>query len=63
MGFGHGAHLCIGAELARLEMQIAWTTLFRRIPTLRLAVPLDEVPRKEGAIVYGVRELPVTWDV
>lgn len=62
MGFGHGAHLCIGAELARLELQIAWTTLFRRIPTLRLAVPLDEVPRKEGAIVYGVRELPVTWD-
>ncbi|MEU5039011.1 MULTISPECIES: cytochrome P450 [Streptomyces] len=63
VGFGHGAHLCIGAELARLEMQIVWTTLFRRIPSLRLVKPLDEVPRKEGAIVYGVHELPVTWDV
>ncbi|MBT2388396.1 cytochrome P450 [Streptomyces sp. ISL-1] len=62
VGFGHGAHHCIGAELARLEMQIAWTTLFRRIPTLRLAKPLADIPRKEGAIVYGVRELPVTWD-
>ncbi|MEU9062182.1 cytochrome P450 [Streptomyces sp. NPDC048430] len=63
VGFGYGAHLCIGAELARLEMQIVWTTLFRRIPSLRLVKPLDEVPRKEGAIVYGVHELPVTWDV
>ncbi|MFI6121962.1 cytochrome P450 [Streptomyces sp. NPDC051064] len=63
VGFGYGAHLCIGAELARLEMQIVWTTLFRRIPSLRLVKPLDEVPRKEGAIVYGVHELHVTWDV
>ncbi|MEE1768107.1 cytochrome P450 [Streptomyces sp. JV185] len=63
VGFGYGAHLCIGAELARLEMQIVWTTLFRRIPSLRLVKPLDDVPRKEGAIVYGVHELPVTWDV
>ncbi|QIQ01861.1 cytochrome P450 [Streptomyces liangshanensis] len=63
IGFGHGAHLCIGAELARLEMQVVWTTLFRRIPTLRLDRPLEDIPRKEGAIVYGVHELPVTWEV
>lgn len=62
VGFGHGAHHCVGAELARLELQMVWTTLFRRIPTLRLVKPLDEIPRKEGAIVYGVWNLPVTWD-
>jgi cytochrome P450 len=62
VAFGHGAHHCIGAELARLEMQIAWATLFRRIPTLQLAEPLHSIPRKEGAIVYGVWELPITWD-
>jgi cytochrome P450 len=62
LGFGHGAHFCIGADLARLEMRLSWTTLFRRIPTLRLVKPFDEIPRKEGAIVYGLRELPLTWD-
>lgn len=62
LGFGHGQHHCIGADLARLEMQIVWTRLFQRIPTLRLATPLVDVPRKEGAVIYGVHNLPVTWD-
>lgn len=62
LGFGHGLHHCIGADLARLEMQIVWTTLFQRIPTLRLAKPFNEIPRKEGAVIYGLWELPVTWD-
>lgn len=62
LGFGHGLHFCIGADLARLEMRLAWTTLFRRVPTLRLERPLLAIPRKEGAIVYGLRELPVSWD-
>lgn len=62
VAFGHGAHLCIGAELARVEMQIAWLSLFRRIPSLRLATPLQHIPRKEGAIVYGVWNMPITWD-
>lgn len=63
LGFGYGLHHCIGADLARLEMQIVWTTLFQRIPTLRLAKPFNEIPRKEGAVIYGLWELPVTWDV
>jgi cytochrome P450 len=62
LGFGHGAHFCIGADLARLEMRLVWTTLFQRIPTLRLETPFAEIPRKEGAIVYGLQELPVSWD-
>lgn len=61
LGFGHGLHHCIGADLARLEMQIVWSRLFQRIPTLRLATPFLDIPRKEGAVIYGLWELPVTW--
>lgn len=61
LGFGHGVHHCIGADLARLELEIVWSTLFQRIPTLRLAQPLEEIPRKDGAVIYGLWGLPVTW--
>ncbi|MDB1089552.1 cytochrome P450 [Streptomyces sp. ACA25] len=61
LGFGHGVHHCIGADLARLELEIVWSKLFQRIPTLRLAKPFEEIPRKEGAVIYGLWELPVTW--
>lgn len=60
--FGYGPHQCVGMPLARLEMQVAFPTLFRRIPTLRRAVDLDQIEfREPGMGVYGVRELPVTW--
>jgi cytochrome P450 len=62
LGFGHGLHHCIGADLARLEMQIVWSQLFQRIPGLQLATPFLDIPRKEGAIIYGLWEMPVTWD-
>ncbi|WP_377270016.1 cytochrome P450 [Peterkaempfera sp. SMS 1(5)a] len=62
-GFGHGVHHCIGADLARLELQLVWSRLFERIPTLRLAKPFEEIPSKERAIIYGLWGLPVTWDV
>jgi cytochrome P450 len=61
IAFGYGPHQCLGQNLARLELQIVFETLFRRIPTLRLAVPVDEVPFKTGAVIYGAFELPVTW--
>ncbi|CAM5501281.1 cytochrome P450 [Streptomyces spiroverticillatus] len=64
LGFGHGAHLCLGAQLARIEMRIAFPALLERFPTLRLAVPAEEVAlRPEAADIYGVKSLPVTWDV
>jgi cytochrome P450 len=62
VAFGHGIHQCLGQQLARVEMQVAYPALFQRFPTLRLAVPPDEVPTKDDALIYGVRELPVTWD-
>ncbi|MFF8828537.1 cytochrome P450 [Streptomyces sp. NPDC015131] len=59
LGFGHGVHHCIGADLARLELEIVWSRLFARIPGLKLAKPFLEIERKEGAVIYGLWELPV----
>ena len=59
--FGFGLHQCIGQQLARVELQVVYGTLFRRIPTLALAVPLDEIEFKHDGIAYGVYALPVTW--
>ncbi|MEU6975520.1 MULTISPECIES: cytochrome P450 [unclassified Streptomyces] len=63
LAFGHGVHLCLGAQLARVEMRVAFSALLQRFPTLRLAVPAEEVAlRPETADIYGVKSLPVTWD-
>ena len=61
VAFGFGVHQCLGQPLARLELQVVYGTLYRRIPTLRLATGLDDVPFKHDGSVYGVYELPVTW--
>lgn len=61
VGFGYGRHQCVGQQLARMELQIVLPTLLRRIPTLRLAVPLNDLPFKHDALAYGLYELPVTW--
>ncbi|MEV4582559.1 hypothetical protein AB0K16_56025 [Nonomuraea jabiensis] len=44
-----------------MELQVVYGTLYRRIPTLKLATELDRVPFKYDGLVYGVFELPVTW--
>jgi cytochrome P450 len=64
LAFGHGIHQCLGQQLARVEMRVAFPALVNRFPTLRLAVPADEVAlRPETADIFGVKSLPVTWDV
>ncbi|GGS98021.1 cytochrome P450 [Planobispora rosea] len=64
LAFGHGIHQCLGQQLARVEMRVALPALINRFPTLRLAVPAEEVVlRPETADIYGVKSLPVTWDV
>ena len=57
----HGLHHCVGAPLARMEMRIAFPALLRRFPTLRVAIPDEEIAWRKIAIVYGVDSLPVTW--
>ncbi|MGW3118235.1 cytochrome P450 [Streptomyces sp. NPDC001107] len=63
LAFSHGIHQCLGQQLARVEMRVAFRALVDRFPTLRLAVPAEEVVlRPESADIYGVKSLPVTWD-
>ena len=59
--FGHGAHHCVGAQLARMELQEALGLLVERLPGLRLAVEVAEVPWKTSVLVRGPAALPVTW--
>ena len=61
VAFGHGEHLCLGHHLARLELDIALTTLFERIPELRLATATADLPFRHDAPIYGIDSLPVTW--
>ncbi|WP_433519205.1 cytochrome P450 [Nonomuraea sp. CA-143628] len=61
VAFGFGVHQCLGQPLARMELQVVYGTLYRRVPTLKLATDLDQVPFKFDGLVYGVHELPVTW--
>ncbi|MFD8824357.1 cytochrome P450 [Streptomyces sp. NPDC059605] len=64
LAFGHGIHQCLGQQLARVELRVAFPALLDRFPTLRLAVPPEEVAlRPELADIYGVKSLPVAWDV
>ncbi|WP_024801484.1 cytochrome P450 [Nocardia sp. BMG51109] len=61
VAFGHGAHHCVGAQLARIELQVAMGALLQRFPSLRLAVPADEVSWKIGLLVRGPTALPLSW--
>lgn len=61
LGFGFGVHQCIGQNLARTELQIALTTLVRRLPGLRLAVPAEDLVYAGEQEIYTIHELPVTW--
>jgi cytochrome P450 len=64
LAFGHGIHQCLGQQLARVEMRVAFRALIDRFPTLRLAVPAEVVGlRPETADIYGVKSLPVTWEM
>ncbi|MGC0379431.1 cytochrome P450 [Streptomyces sp. SAI-229] len=61
VAFGYGVHQCLGQNLVRVEMEIAYRKLFERIPTLELAVPKDELAFKYDGILFGLHELPVRW--
>ncbi|WP_237111835.1 cytochrome P450 [Nocardioides sp. WS12] len=59
--FSYGVHQCLGQPLARVELQVALTTLFRRIPTLKVDAALDQLSFKHDGNNNGIYELPVTW--
>jgi pentalenolactone synthase len=59
--FGHGARYCIGAPLARIELQVVFSQLVRRFPTLRVAVGVEELRMRRDVLTGGLAELPVRW--
>jgi cytochrome P450 len=61
LAFGHGVHRCIGAPLAKLELEIAFQTLIARLPTLRMARQESQLWWKSGLLTVGPIALPVLW--
>jgi cytochrome P450 len=61
LAFGKGIHACIGAPLARLEGQIAFSALVRRMPDLRLAADPDKLVWRGSLLLRGLDALPVTF--
>ncbi|MFC7328017.1 cytochrome P450 [Marinactinospora rubrisoli] len=61
LGFGHGIHRCLGAALARIELEEGLGRLVARLPDLHAAVPLVETPWKAGMQVRSLWRLPVGW--
>ena len=59
--FGHGAHYCIGASLARIELQEVFTRIPARLPGLRLAVPRTGLRLRTDRLTGGLAELPLAW--
>ena len=62
LAFGAGAHYCLGAQLARIELQEAFRGLLTRLPGLRMTIPMAELEFREGQSITNMRELPVTWN-
>jgi cytochrome P450 len=59
VAFGRGVHFCIGAPLARLELEVLFSTLLRRIPGLQLA---DQEPEYNTGLVFrGLKRLQLRW--
>ncbi|MEB3367032.1 cytochrome P450 family protein [Saccharopolyspora mangrovi] len=59
LSFGHGIHFCLGAQLARMEAQIALRQLAERFPGLRAGGDLDDVEWRFSTLIHGLQRLPV----
>src|SRR6266700_402291 len=61
LAFGHGIHTCLGAPLARMEGTIAFSTLLKRMPNLRLSVPRERITWRFSSNFRSLAALPVTF--
>ncbi|MDX8034031.1 cytochrome P450 [Lentzea sp. BCCO 10_0856] len=60
--FGHDLRCCIGAPLARMELQAVFSQLIPRFPTMRLAIPVESLSVRREMLTGGLTALPVMWD-
>ncbi|SFY43243.1 Cytochrome P450 [Streptomyces atratus] len=58
LAFGHGIHRCVGAPLAKAELEIALRAVLNRFPGIRLAVPIDQMDWRRTRLVCGLASLP-----
>jgi cytochrome P450 len=61
VAFGYGPHFCLGANLARMELQVALGTILFGLPGVRIAVPEDSLIWHNGTIMRGLAAFPITW--
>ena len=61
LSFGHGARYCLGAPLARIELQAVFSQLVPRFPAMRLAEPAEQLTCHRDTLAGGLARLPVTW--
>ncbi|KAK2799833.1 hypothetical protein FQN50_008354 [Emmonsiellopsis sp. PD_5] len=61
LGYGYGEHTCVAEGLARTELEVVFSTLFQRLPNLKLAIPFSEIKYTRPAADVGIEELPVVW--
>jgi cytochrome P450 len=61
LAFSHGLHFCLGASVARMELQLLFGQIFGRFPTLRLDVPLEQLRARAERSAGRVTEVPVSW--
>ncbi|MFE0802400.1 cytochrome P450 [Streptomyces sp. NPDC058812] len=61
LAFGYGPRYCMGAPLARLELEVLFSRLVPRFPRLRPAVPVEEMTIRRGLLTAGFHEVPVNW--
>lgn len=61
MAFGRGIHVCLGAQLARVELRTVFGRMVRELPTLRLVEPAESGQFRVNHEIYGVERVQVTW--
>lgn len=61
LSFGHGPYFCLGAPLARMELQVLFASLVGRFPSLRLAAPVEDLRPRNHLLTGGLHALPVAW--